>query len=170
MLAKFQPPYIRLPDDYKSGTTLETVWRLYSFDRRLRLITADALARIEVAVRAKVMECHALAFNGNPFVYCDHSALPGLRASQFDEFEAMIDKAIRQARNASDPAVAHHAAKYGMTKIPVWMLMENLQNRNGRPGSRHCCLNTPTFRSLTWVSLPIGACTRSGNKSFAIPF
>lgn len=113
-------------DNYKSGTTLETVWRLYSFDRRLRLITADALARIEVAVRTKVMECHSLAFNGNPFVYCDHSALPGLRASQFDEFEAMIDKAIRQARNASDPAVAHHAAKYGVTKIPVWMLMENL--------------------------------------------
>ena len=49
-------------DDYEKGTTLESIWRLYSFDRRLRLIAMDALARIEVAIRAKIMEAHSLFF------------------------------------------------------------------------------------------------------------
>ena len=113
-------------DDYEQGTTLDKVWRLYSFDRRLRLLVTDALARIEVAVRARVMECHSLAFGGNPFAYCDPLAMPSLKQTQFDEFEEFVDRAILQAKNANDPAVAHHVAKFGNTKTPVWMLMENL--------------------------------------------
>ena len=113
-------------DDYAQGTTLDKVWRLYSFDRRLRLLVTDALARIEVAVRARVMECHSLAFGGNPFAYCDPLAMPSLKQTQFDEFEEFVDRAILQAKNANDPAVAHHVAKFGNTKTPVWMLMENL--------------------------------------------
>lgn len=113
-------------DDYEQGTSLDKVWRLYSFDRRLRLTVADALARIEVAVRARIMECHSLAFSGNPFAYCNPVAMSSFRQSQFDEFEECVDKAIIQARNANDPAVAHHMAKFGTTKVPVWILMENL--------------------------------------------
>ena len=74
-------------DDYEQGTSLDKVWRLYSFDRRLRLTMADALARIEVAVRARIMECHSLAFSGNPFAYCNPVAMSSFRQSQFDEFE-----------------------------------------------------------------------------------
>ena len=113
-------------DDYEQGTSLDKVWRLYSFDRRLRLIVTDALARIEVAVRARVMECHSLAFGGSPFAYCDPVAMPSLKQTQFDEFEGFVDKAILQARNSNDPAVAHHMAKFGMSKVPVWILMETL--------------------------------------------
>ena len=85
-------------DDYEQGTSLDKVWRLYSFDRRLRLIVTDALARIEVAVRARVMECHSLAFGGSPFAYCDPAAMPSLKQTQFDEFEGFVDKAILQAK------------------------------------------------------------------------
>ncbi len=113
-------------DDYEQGTSLDKVWRLYSFDRRLRLIVTDALARIEVAVWARVMECHSLAFGGSPFAYCDPAAMPSLKQTQFDEFEGFADKAILQARNSNDPAVAHHMAKFGMSKVPVWILMETL--------------------------------------------
>lgn len=113
-------------DDYEKGTTLESIWRLYSFDRRLRLIAMDALARIEVAIRAKIMEAHSLHFGGDPFAYCDQSAMPGLKTKQFQPYLDSLDKAVRQARSAKDPAVLHHFAQYGESRVPVWVLFENL--------------------------------------------
>ena len=113
-------------DDYEPGTTLDKVWRLYTFDRRLRLLVSDVLARIEVAVRARIMECHSLAFGGDPFAYCKLSAMPGIKADDFANYEDAIVKSIVQARNANAPAVIHHIEQYGLTKVPVWMLMENL--------------------------------------------
>lgn len=50
----------RMPnsDAYRPNTTLETVWDIYMFDRHLRLMAMDALARIEIAVRAIITRCH----------------------------------------------------------------------------------------------------------------
>jgi len=54
-------PYMRpfqLPDDdehrFKPGTRLRALTHLYEFDRRLRLLTIDAIERIEVATRAAI--------------------------------------------------------------------------------------------------------------------
>ena len=113
-------------EDYEGGTTLASVWRLYSFDRRLRLVAADALARIEVAVRAKTMEYHTAYCNGDPFAYCKQTDMPGLSGQSFVRFVDAVDKAVRQAARANNPAVVHHVALHGQTKVPVWMLMENL--------------------------------------------
>ncbi len=41
----------RLTDDIlRPGTTLEMVWRRYTFDRQLRLLLMDAIERAEIAV------------------------------------------------------------------------------------------------------------------------
>ena len=120
-------PFRKSNDEaYEDGTTLEKIWRIYSFDRRLRLCVMDALARIEVAFRAKVMQYHSAFCNGDPFAYCDPTAMPGLRGSRFSEFLDAMDKAINQAASANDPAVIHHNQLYGRSKVPVWVLMENL--------------------------------------------
>jgi len=86
----------------------------------------DALARIEVALRAKIMQHHSAFCNGNPFAYCDPASMPGLNRERFASFLNSVDKAIVQASAANDPAVAHHNALYGQSKVPVWVLMENL--------------------------------------------
>ncbi len=51
----------RMPnsDAYRPNTTLETVWDIYMFDRHLRLMAMDALARIEIAVRALLERSHS---------------------------------------------------------------------------------------------------------------
>ena len=45
-------PYRRLDDSFEPGTTFDTVWQHYVFDRRLRLLVMDAVERMEVAVLA----------------------------------------------------------------------------------------------------------------------
>ena len=73
----------RMPgtDNYLPGTTLDKVWDTYTFDRHLRLTAMDALARIEIAVRALIVKFHT-ASNSDPFAYVNHANLPGITAKQ----------------------------------------------------------------------------------------
>ena len=57
-------------DNFIKGTTLDDVWNIYTLDRNLRLTAMDALARIEVAVRALVTRHHT-DYNADPFAYVD---------------------------------------------------------------------------------------------------
>src|SRR5271165_2813134 len=40
---------------YREGTTLKLVWSRYCFDRRLRVLVLDAIERIEVSARTKLV-------------------------------------------------------------------------------------------------------------------
>ena len=42
---------------FKKPVSFEKILRLYSFDRRLRLLSMDALERIEVAFRTVIVNC-----------------------------------------------------------------------------------------------------------------
>ena len=42
-------------DQFKEGTTWEMIYRLYAFDRKLRLIVFDAIERLEIAIRTQII-------------------------------------------------------------------------------------------------------------------
>ncbi len=44
-----------LSDDFRFGTTWEDIYNLYKFDRKLRLLLFDAIEKIEVAVRCRLV-------------------------------------------------------------------------------------------------------------------
>ena len=73
----------RMPnsDAYRPNTTLETVWDIYMFDRHLRLMAMDALARIEIAVRAIITRCHT-DFVSDPFAYVTPANMPKLSSAK----------------------------------------------------------------------------------------
>jgi len=67
----------RLPDQrYKEGTTLDHIWRHYTFDRQLRLLVMDAIERVEVSVRTKL--AYHLSHSFGAFAYTNQVHLPGL--------------------------------------------------------------------------------------------
>lgn len=109
-------------DNFVSGTTLDEVWECYSFDRRLRLVTFDAISRIEVAVRAMIVRHQAEESSDDPFVYLDCRFLPNLDNRQYPALLDEIDKAIRKSRN--EPCVKHFTSTYGLTNLPIWAVME----------------------------------------------
>ncbi len=54
-LSGYRYPF-RWPDDsFEPGTTLDAVWRRYTFNRRLRLIILDAIERIEGAAPTRLV-------------------------------------------------------------------------------------------------------------------
>ena len=59
----------RTTHSFKSGTTFDDILYIYVFDRQLRLMTMDALERVEVAVRAAVSNTMSIHGEGGAFWY-----------------------------------------------------------------------------------------------------
>ena len=64
-------------DNFRPGTDFNQIWRRYNFDRRLRIILLDAIERIEVAVRTRLV-FHFVTAHG-PFGYLEAKNLPGFK-------------------------------------------------------------------------------------------
>lgn len=110
-------------DSFKPGTTFETVWSRYIFDRRLRLVVMDAVERIEVAVRTMLAYEHAHAFK-SPFAYAeDSAALPGLDKEQRAR---LLDSLTAEMRASKERFAVHFRGKYGADHdwMPIWMATE----------------------------------------------
>ncbi len=122
----------RLPNDtFRAGTTLQTVWRRYVFDRRLRGLILDAIERIEVGVRTKLiyhLSHHVLTGATEPagaFGYLDQRYFPGFKtASEFLKWRSKL--AMETDRAKSEKFVQHFRGKYGAEhpELPGWMIAE----------------------------------------------
>lgn len=109
-------------DTYRTNTSLETVWGIYMFDRHLRLMTMDALARIEIAVRAIITRCHT-NFIADPFSYTIPANMPKLPPAKHAGLLSRIADSTHKASN--DPKIRHLATEYGITDYPpIWTMME----------------------------------------------
>ena len=59
----------RTTHSFSPGTTFDDILYIYVFDRQLRLLTTDALERVEVAVRAAVSNTMSTQGEGGAFWY-----------------------------------------------------------------------------------------------------
>lgn len=109
-------------ENFKTGTTFETVWNRYVFDRRFRLMVMDAIERIEIAVRTQLAYHHA--HKHSAFGYAEDAAsLPKLNTTQRSEFFQRVEKEIDRSKESF---VAFFRTKYGNEHryLPVWMVTE----------------------------------------------
>jgi abortive infection bacteriophage resistance protein len=143
-LSGYLHPFRQPDDSFIPGTTLEKVWRRYNFDRRLRIMLLDAVERIEVAVRTRLVY-HFVQAHG-PFGHLDARNLPGFKAPLWwkrwgRHFKALtrgkrmykgdhkhwLGKLDREMKRASGEAyVKHFRTTYGShhKALPLWMACE----------------------------------------------
>jgi abortive infection bacteriophage resistance protein len=110
-------------DQFSAGTNLETVWRRYNFDRRLRIFLLDAIERIEVAVRTRLV-FHFVHRHG-PFGYTEPLNLPGFKTiTEYMEWRTALVEETHRANK--EQFVQHFNEKYGDNhkELPLWMLSE----------------------------------------------
>ena len=109
-------------DQYLPDTTLEKVWRRYTFDRQLRLLVLDGIERIEVALKTKITQNFSLKYG--PFGYLYKNNLPRMS----DDKHKNLIKSIRQEtdRSKKEDFVEHFKNKYGDQHhdLPLWMAVE----------------------------------------------
>ena len=133
---------------FRPGSTYEQVWNIYKFDRKLRLLTMDAVERIEVAVRSALSD----------YMSRIHGAHWFLNSSLFNDRvrHAELLLKIKQETGHSQPTrrteyCQHYYNKYSAPELPPsWMTMEAL--------------------SLGQVSQCISNMRRSEQKSVALAF
>lgn len=115
-------PYRRPDDSFEPGTTFDTVWQHYVFDRRLRLLVMDALERMEVTVRTQLSYHHA--HRHGPFSYCTNPAsLPKLRPEKWQDFLSRITDETQRSR---DQFMVSFRVKHGDCHAlpPIWIASE----------------------------------------------
>jgi abortive infection bacteriophage resistance protein len=108
-------------DTFITNTTLDEVWKCYTFDRQLRILIMDAIERIEVAVRTRLVYCFAHKYGA--FEYLNFSCLPNLERYKYDRW---IDDMGSEVKRSRETFVKHFQTKYGDKHDlpPLWMLCE----------------------------------------------
>lgn len=113
-------------DQFKPGATFQQAVDLYVFDKRLRLLTMDALERIEIALRVDI--AHFLG-KIHPFAYEDASLF-------FRKFTADVNSRTGLTQHADwlsrhtklinrskEEFILHNREQYGLP-LPIWIACE----------------------------------------------
>ena len=120
---------------FKEGTTIEQIIRIYDFDRELRLLITDAIERIEIAMRARVVNQTSVHFNDPHWFMNPVNFHPQFHHSTFlnkleRSLEIKRDK-VTGARvlptSHPETFIEHYYHTYGDPYLPpAWMAAEVL--------------------------------------------
>lgn len=114
-------PYRQDDDSLCPGTTFETIWRHYTFDRRLRLIVMDAIERVEISVRTRLI--YSFAHATGAFGYVDKGTFPHLSS---EDHQRLMSHIFHETDRSGEKFVQHFRQKYGSDhrNLPLWMAGE----------------------------------------------
>jgi abortive infection bacteriophage resistance protein len=119
-LCAYWYPFKQADETFAAGTTFDTVWERYAFDRQLRLAVMDAIERIEVAVRASLVT--ELAIKAGPFAHLDRSNFPLATAARHTKF---VDGLQEEAHRSKEVFVEHFKNTYDeFPDLPIWAAAE----------------------------------------------
>lgn len=110
----YMRPFQNQAKSFQTSCTFEQIMKLYEFDRELRLLCLDAIERVEVALRAAVIE--TLALSKGAHFHTD--------ASQFSKPE-YFNAFWKRANQAESKAIWHYKSKYtSPPDPPIWVILE----------------------------------------------
>lgn len=123
-LSVYMLPFQDERHSFKKPVSFEKILRLYSFDRRLRLLSMDALERIEVAFRTVIVNCLSEKCGAfwleNPDCFHDKNQR-NTQAAMLEEIRMQIK------RQKSAPSLEHYYQTYSAPEIPpAWVVFEIL--------------------------------------------
>src|SRR5680860_130331 len=108
-LSGYWHPFVDSKEQFEEGTSFETVWARYAFDRRLRLVVMDAIERVEIAIRTWLAYHHSQSYG--PFAYAtDPTTLSKLTARSRQDF---LNRIKQETDRSKEDFVSHFRHKYG---------------------------------------------------------
>lgn len=106
-------------DAYISGTTVEEIFALYEFDRKLRGIFLEFILTIEANVKSLIAYEFSQAHGHKNYLLT--SNFNDSNKNTVKQVIALIAELHRQtANNSNDPAIEHYLSVHGY--IPLWVL------------------------------------------------
>ena len=127
-------PFKRADDSFVPGTTLELVWRRYTFDRQFRLLVMDAIERVEITIRTRL--AYELTHRFGAFAQLDNRSFPGIPAI---EHQRLLDDLHENAIRSREAFVAHFRSVYDeFPDLPLWAAAETMTFGQMLTMYRHC--------------------------------
>lgn len=108
-------------DNYIQGTSFNQCWQYYRFDRKLRFCIIDAIERVEVATKTRIV--NHIATKYGPFSYRDVSTFAApLNQLRYQELLSFIDS---ETQKSKEEFVEHFRRMYDTSNgLPLWMAVE----------------------------------------------
>ena len=116
-LTAYMLPFKQIDGSYSCGTRLDTIYRIYEFDRKLRGVLISALEEVEVFLRSKFSYYHAHKYG--PEGYMDPANYSQDHKSE--KFQEALEREI--ASNRQSAFVKHHNEHYD-GHFPIWVITE----------------------------------------------
>jgi abortive infection bacteriophage resistance protein len=117
-LSSYFPPFHLNDHQFKENTSINSIFELYDFDKKLRSLIFRALENIEITLRTKI--AYSLAHKYGPFAYCD----PQYYSKYFDHLRwfRVFKKRIKTTHEGF---VKEYFKEYKKEKnLPLWIAVE----------------------------------------------
>lgn len=111
-------------NDFVAWTKFKDVIKLYWFDRELRLLTLDAIEKIEVSLKASTSDFMSKKYG--PFWYLDETLFSVSKKDNLDNCRHALKKIKSIQKRESAIFVKEYFTKYDEKFLPSWMLFEEL--------------------------------------------
>lgn len=110
-------------DDLCSNTSLDLIWDHYIFDRQLRFLIMDAIERIEVSVKTRLV--YSLTKTDGAFGYISPAIFDKQFMNKHSKWIARVRECVDRVKTMS-PCIKHFFKKYGdnHTDPPMWIAAE----------------------------------------------
>ena len=116
-LSAYFLPFKQTNETYKNGTDLDTIYQIYEFDRKIRLILFSAIEEIEVNLRTILAYYHAHKYGALGYLnYKNYNP-----KHKHDEFLVRVEE--EKKKRIKEPFVQHHINKYD-GNFPIWVIIE----------------------------------------------
>ncbi|MDO4709435.1 MAG: Abi family protein [Pseudomonadota bacterium] len=116
----------QVQDSFRPGTRFQDVVNLYVFDKQLRMLTMDALERIEIALRVDIShslgKLDAFAYL-NPALFDDSFSRKLDANSGTTKHHDWLGKHARLISRSKEAFVHHNRKKYGLP-LAIWVACE----------------------------------------------
>ena len=116
-LSSYHPPFLIYgTEKFNPGTRFESIWELYRFDHRLRMLVLDAIERCEISVRTRW--AYEMAHRHGPRAY-EEAAIHSDAVAHARTL-AKVDEEIRRSREE----FLQPYQVTGAQRPPVWIVCE----------------------------------------------
>ena len=111
-------------EKYLPGTTLEEIYALYEFDRKLRILTLEYILEIEKQVKTIVSYCFSKEHGHKDFLKPDNFDTYG--KNKYSKVCSLISRVYKNISDniQKEPSVEHYVN--GKNYVPLWVIVNTM--------------------------------------------
>ena len=128
-LSAYFPPFQSAKDCFDTNTTFEDIVRLYEFDVELRKFVFAYIEKVEIALRAKIVQVHTQQYGALGYAE-DIKSLDITNMKDMSVYCEVAHSIQKEKIRTKELFVQHFRDEYQMQDLPLWACVELLSFGN----------------------------------------